>query len=311
MKITLKAGAAMRHTLGSEHRLYSFSRRHEPALTVAPGDEVLFRCHDCMDNLVPLAPDGDGFRSHDPARGNPATGPVAVEGAVPGMTLAATILEVNCAPRGLIWSTERRSGLLSVRIPEIDEQQVGFAPGMSFPLDPMIGVIGVAPPTGEIPNTTPGRHGGNLDCADIKPGATVHLPVTVPGALFGCGDIHALQADGEVAGMGIEVSGEVLARLELLPRILSPWPIVEQTEHFAVLTAARTLDEAADLAVAAARDLLMDQLGVEDADALMLQSMLCDLRVSQIVDPLKGARVCIPKSLLPVLEWGEAVCSGL
>ncbi|MEN6403811.1 MAG: acetamidase/formamidase family protein [Armatimonadia bacterium] len=293
----------MRHIVSSDHLTYSFSRRHEPALTVAPGDEVLLQCHDCMDNLIPLVPDGDGFRLHDPARGNPATGPVAVEGALPGMTLAVEVIQVSCAERGLIWATERSTGLLSVRIPEIDGAQVGFAPGMSFPFDPMIGVIGVAPPTGAIPNTTPGRHGGNLDCADIKPGATIYLPVTVPGALFGCGDIHALQADGEVSGMGIEVAGEVLVRLDLLPRIVSPWPVVEQAGHFAVLTAASTLDEAADLAVAAARDLLRNQLGVDDAEALMLQGMLCDLRVNQIVDPLKGARVCIPKSLLPVIDW--------
>ena len=124
----------------------------------------------------------------------------------------------------------------------------------------------MAPPAGAVPNSTPGRHGGNLDCADVRGGAVVHLPVTVPGGLFACGDIHALQADGEVAGMGVEVAGEVLARLELQPRIISPWPVVEQTGHYAVLTAARTLDEAADLAVAAARDLLSDQLGVDDAE---------------------------------------------
>lgn len=293
----------MRYEVGAQHRTYSFSRAHKAAVTVEAGDEVLFHCHDCMDNLVALRPDGGGFADHDPARGNPATGPVAVTGAEPGMTLVAQVLRITCQERGLIWGTDRQTGVLSVRIPEVSEEQVGFAPGLSFPLDPMIGVIGVAPPTGDIPNTYPGRHGGNLDCADIKPGALVYLPVTVPGALFGCGDIHALQADGEVAGMGVEVRGEVLVRLELLPRIMSPWPVVEQAEHFAVLTAAATLDEAADLAVAAARDLLVEQLGVADAEALMLQSMLCDLRVNQIVDPLKGARVCIPKALLPRLKF--------
>lgn len=293
----------MRHQLSSEHRVYSFSRKHLPVLTVQPGDEVLLACHDCMDNSFPLLPDADGFRHHDPACVNPATGPVAVAGALPGMTLVAELLAINCADKGLLWSTDRRTGEMTVRIPALEGQTVAFAPGYDFPLDPMVGVIGVAPPLGTIPNTTPGRHGGNMDCADIKAGARVYLAVTVPGALFGCGDIHARQADGEVAGMGIEVTGEVLARLDLQPRILSPWPIVETPEHFAVLTAARTLDEAADLAVDAARDLLMDQLGVSDADALMLQSMLCDLRVNQIVDPLKGARVCLPKSLLTELKF--------
>lgn len=290
----------MRHELSSEHRIYSFSRGHAPALTVQPGDEVLLHCHDCMDNTFPLVPDAAGFACQRPGCGNPATGPVAVAGALPGMTLAVEILDVTCADRGLIWAADRRTGELTVRIPEITGEHVTFG-NLTIPLDPVIGVMGVAPPSSTIPNTTPGRHGGNMDCADLKSGSTVYLPITVPGALFGCGDLHALQADGEVAGMGIEVSGEVLVSLSLRPRIVSPWPVVEHAGHFAVLTAAVTLDEAADLAVSAARDLLVDQLGVSDPDALMLQSMLCDLRISQIVDPLKGTRLCIPRSLLAEL----------
>jgi amidase len=219
------------------------------------------------------------------------------------VTLAVSVLDVRCAPEGLIWGTDRATGELTVRIPSVTDTTTHFLPAMAFRTDPVVGVIGVAPPVGTVPNSTPGRHGGNLDCADIKAGARVYLPVTVPGALFACGDVHALQADGEVAGMGIEVAGEVIVGLQLRPRTLSAWPIVEQSGHFAVLTAAVTLDEAADLAVAAARDLLKDQLGVSDADALMLQSMLCDLRISQIVDPLKGARVCIPRSLLGELRF--------
>jgi len=103
--------------------------------------------------------------------------------------------------------------------------------------------------------------------------------------------------------MGIEVPGEILVRLSLLPRIISPWPLVEWPDHISVLTAAATLDEAGDLAVAAARDLLVAQLGVSDAEAIMLQSMVCDLRVNQIVDPLKGMRVSIPRSLLQELRF--------
>lgn len=292
----------MRHDLSADHRIYSFSRRHHAALTIQPGDEVLIPTHDCMDNLLPLEPDASIFAHHDPARGNPATGPIAIAGAEPGMTLAVEILEITCADRGLIWSSDRRTGLLQVEIAAIADGQVHFR-DRALPLDPVIGVIGVAPPVGAIPNTTPGRHGGNLDCRDVTTGNTVYLPVTVPGALFGLGDLHALQGDGEVAGMGVEVAGEVLVRLSLLPRIVSPWPLVRTPQHLALLTAAVTLDEAADLAVAATRDLLMDQLRVTDAEALMLQSMLCDLRVSQIVDPLKGTRVCLPNTLLPNITW--------
>lgn len=292
----------MRHELSSAHRTYSFSRRHEPALTVASGDEVRLQTHDCFDNAVPHEPDAAGLRHTVPGHGNPATGPVAITGATPGMTLRVDVLAVTCAPRGIVYAADRRTGVLDLRAPEIGET-TGLSGDLRFPLDPVIGVMGVAPAAGEVPNTTPGRHGGNLDSTELRAGAVAYFPITVPGALFGAGDLHALQADGEVCGMGLEVAGEIVVRLSLLPRIICPWPLVQWPDHVSVLTAAPTLDEAADLAVAAARDLLVAQLGVTDAEAIMLQSMVCDLRVNQIVDPLKGMRVSIPRTVLPQLSF--------
>ncbi|WP_443192401.1 acetamidase/formamidase family protein, partial [Pseudomonas indica] len=49
----------------------------------------------------------------------------------------------------------------------------------------------------------PTRAGGNLDVRQLTAGATLYLPVQVPGALFSVGDAHASQGDGEVAGTGI------------------------------------------------------------------------------------------------------------
>jgi amidase len=281
-----------------EHCTYSFSRRHEPVLTVEPGAEVVLETRDCFDNQMPHEPDPAALEHVQPGRGNPATGPVFIAGAEPGMTLVAEVLDVTCEAQGILYATDRQTNLLWVRIPTMAEGQATFSEGLSFPLDPVVGVFGVAPSYGEVPNTTPGRHGGNLDCCEVKKGAKVYLPVGVSGALFGCGDIHALQADGEVCGMGIEVPGEVTVRLSLLPEIVAPWPIVETADHFAILTAAHSLDDAARQAVDAARTLLVTRGGYSDPDALMLQSLRCDLRVNQIVNPLSGARVCVPKGLL-------------
>ena len=44
-----------------------------------------------------------------------------------------------------------------------------------WPLRPMLGVIGVAPATGELDCMIPGMHGGNLDTNDVCPGSTLHL----------------------------------------------------------------------------------------------------------------------------------------
>ena len=50
---------------------------------------------------------------------------------------------------------------------------------------------------------TAGDFGGNLDASDVAQGATIHLPVFHPGALFYFGDFHALQGDGEIVGPGL------------------------------------------------------------------------------------------------------------
>lgn len=292
----------MAYRVAREHRVYSFSRRCEPVLSVESGSEVVLETNDCFDGQMPHQADASALECVQPGRGNPATGLVAVAGAEPGMTLVAEILDIACADRGIVYATDRRTNVLQVRIPTISGDTVTFAAGLTFPLDPVVGVIGVAPSYGEVPNTTPGRHGGNLDCSDVKRGAKVYLPVGVHGALFGCGDVHALQADGEVCGMGVEVAGEVTVRLSLLPEIHCPWPVVATESHLAVLTAAHSLDEAAHQAVDAARTLLVGSGGYSDPDALMLQSLRCDLRINQIVDPLVGVRVCIPKTVLPALH---------
>jgi len=289
----------MAYRVPRSYRNYSFCRRHEPALTVAPGAEVIVETEDCFDGQMPHEAVEGSLTYIQPGRGNPASGPVEVTGAKPGMTLVAEILDVTCDRHGVVYGSDRRTTAVQVDIAQIGDGRVSCL-GREFALDPVVGVLGVAPALGDVPSTHPGPHGGNLDCCDIKRGAKVYLPVGVPGALFSCGDIHALQSDGESCGMGIEVAGEVTVRLSLLPHTVAPWPVVEAADHFAVLTAGQTLDDAARLAVSAGRDLLVDN-GLGDAEAYMLESLVCDLRVNQIVNPLLGARMCIPKSLLPSL----------
>jgi amidase len=152
----------------------------------------------------------------------------------------------------------------------------------------------VAPAGDAVPNTTPGDHGGNLDTTDVRAGATVCLPVFQPGGLLALGDLHALQGDGELCGQGIEAAGEVTVQLDLMKGWLGPWPVVRAPGHWAVLASAPSLDEAGDLALLRARDLLMSVLAISDREAVMLLSTVGDLRVSQIVNPLKTARICIP-----------------
>jgi amidase len=79
---------------------------------------------------------------------------------------------------------------------------------LKIELNPMIGVIGVAP-LENISNGEPGPHGGNMDNKLISEGTVLYLPVFVEGALFGLGDLHAAMGDGEVNVTGIEIGGKV------------------------------------------------------------------------------------------------------
>ena len=61
----------------------------------------------------------------------------------------------------------------------------------------------------------------------IGEGATLILPVFHPGGLFFLGDGHALQADGEPLGTGIETSMEVEFQVELRKKARVSMPRVE------------------------------------------------------------------------------------
>jgi Acetamidase/Formamidase family. len=102
------------------------------------------------------------------------------------------------------------------KVVEINDGKVIFNEKLSFPVKPMIGVIGVAPKEGEINCGTPGPHGGNMDTTLIGEGTKLYLPVFVDGALFALGDLHAVMGDGEIGVSGVEVSGAVTVGLRVL-----------------------------------------------------------------------------------------------
>jgi len=62
----------------------------------------------------------------------------------------------------------------------------------AVPLRPMLGCVAVAPNVGQAAPGTgdSGRYGGNMDFNEIVEGATVYLPVNVPGALLYVRDAH-------------------------------------------------------------------------------------------------------------------------
>nr|WP_206885267.1 acetamidase/formamidase family protein [Alicyclobacillus mali (ex Roth et al. 2021)] len=294
------------YTLDPTHIVYSFASFHPPALSVPAGAVVQIETCDCFENQIER--EDQDFGTLDWNRINPATGPIHVQGAMPGDVLAVHILDIKLAKRGIM-TTGPGLGVMgghlaenAIRFVEIEHGQVVLPGGVRAPLRPMIGVIGVAPADGEVPCGTPGDHGGNMDCTRIAPGAVLLLPVSVQGALFALGDLHAAMGDGEVGVSGVEIAGRVTVRLEVIRDAACPAPMVISADDVSVIASADTLDAAAELATERAATWIAAAAHLHLADATMLLSASGRLRICQVVDPLKTARMEIDRGLLEQLR---------
>lgn len=287
--------------------LFSFDRDLEPVLKVPSGETVRIRTKDCFGNQL-QGPE-DQLSEIDWEAINPATGPIYVEGAVAGGTLKVHIDNIEldaqtssctgkdegvCGDRFSDWATH---------FCKVEDGKVVWDERLSIPLAPMIGVIGVAPEGEPVNCGTPGKHGGNMDNTAIAAGATLYFPVAVDGALFGCGDMHAVMGDGEVSVSGAEVAGYATVTLTALPELSVPNPLIENETHFGIIVSAESLDKAAELAVQQMVDLLASRTNESEADLVMLLSLVADVRVCQMVDPEKTVRFMVPKYVLDAIGF--------
>lgn len=237
-----------------------------------------------------------------------ATGPVYVEGAEPGDTLVVEVLDIRLQERGAIAVIPGHGGLAHLSFPpkakivRIDRSFVHFDE-LRITLRPMVGTIGVAPEEGDIPTGYPGRHGGNMDVSELGVGARIYLPVFSKGALLALGDLHAVQADGELCVSVVESPGEVLVRLDLIKGERINWPILEAEESFQVISAGKSLEEAAREAAEEAVKALMRARKIAFEEAYMLGSLLVSSRVNQVVDPLLGVRAAVPKGIVSIDDF--------
>jgi acetamidase/formamidase len=276
----------------------AWDRSLAPIAVVAPGDEITVETADASDGQLTAGSTAADVPGLDFTRVNPVTGPFAIEGARPGDALVIDILDVSVASWG--WTAVIPGfGLLAddfpdphLRISTIADGRAELLPGVSVPVVPMVGTIGVAPPEpGPHAMVPPRRWGGNLDIRHIGPGARLVLPVGVEGALLSLGDAHAAMGDGEVAGTGVETEATVRLRVALHRDAALGTPIIE--------THARTQRTGAALAttgvgpdlmaatVEATRALVHEittRTGLSAADAYLLASIAADLKISEVVD---------------------------
>jgi len=281
---------------------YGFSPDNSPAAHAKQGEPFLMETFDCFEGQIRR--DEQLATSLDWAHVNPATGPVYIEGVKPGNIVRFDLLEVRIAEQAVVTAIPQ-AGMLGdiitcaeTAVMPVEEEELVFRGRLRIPIRPMIGVIGVAPGEGSVPNGTPADHGGNLDCKTIGQGASIYFTASVPGALFGCGDLHAVMGDGEIVVTGAETNGEVVVRAQAVPMAGLPTPFLETQEHLATLASAATLDEAADRAVHNMAKFLVDSAHVPLNEAGMLMSLVGELKICQAVDPQRTVRFEFPKAAL-------------
>jgi acetamidase/formamidase len=259
-----------------------FSREYEPVETIQPGESVSFQTRSAVWKWDP-ADAGD----HPDGAGHALTGPFAVRGARAGQTLVVELHEIVPRPWGETWAGgESFSWQLDGDWWQLGERRVRSAP--------FLGVIGMPPPEpGEHSTIPPRRWGGNIDCKELVAGTTLYLPIPVDGALLMAGDGHGAQGDGEVSGTAIECPldrvtlGLDVRDLELrspLARIDGAWLALGFDED---------LDLAAEQALATILDLMERELGAPRPECLALASVAVDLRVTQIVNEVKGVHAVL------------------
>lgn len=293
--------------LDDEKVFYAFDKTLEPAMVVPSGTTVRVRTKDCFGNQIQKPEDElDGI---DWDHTNPATGPIFVEGAVPGGALMVSIDAIEFDNKSVSCTGENegvcgdRFNAWSTQVCEIDGDELVWDERLRIPLRPMIGVIGVAPEGDPINCGTPGSHGGNMDNTAITAGATLYFPVFADGALFGCGDMHAVMGDGEISVSGAEAAGWATVTLTAMPELKLVDPLIENATHFGVIASAETLDAAAGRAVHEMLDLICDRTAEDPDKVVMLLSLVGDVQVCQMVDPEKTIRFMVPKYVLDSLGF--------
>ena len=291
----------MQHTVPEDEVHYLWDEGNEPTLRIASGDEVVARTREVSDGQITPESTTEVLGSLDLERLYPLVGPIYVEGAAPGDTLAVEMLSIET--QGWGWTAILPGlGLLPddfpdpyLRIFDLSGEFAALDDVARIPIEPFFGTMGVCPAGARAQQVMPpGTFGGNLDVRQLTSGSTLYLPVQVEGALFSCGDAHGAQGDGEVCVTGIEAPMLGVFRLTLhkgrpipAPQFSVPGaltPRVDADGFYATTGVGPDLYAASQDALRAMIEYLTVTRPLSREDAYVLASLCVDLKISEIVD---------------------------
>lgn len=284
--------------------IFSFNPENKNVYTVEDGEIFWVETEDCYSGQI--TSDNVLRPNIDISIMDCSVGPIGIEGAMPGDTLRIEVIDIQFAPQGVM-VTSPGLGVLGDKITEANTKIIPISDGfaqfsdtISLPLTPMVGVLGVAPKTGDIHCAVPGDHGSNMDTKMVKKGAKVYLPVAVEGAGLACGDLHACMGDGELSGTGIETAGRICLRVDVLKNLTIERPMIDVGDGIYTIASNSDMKTAIRTAVDDMVSFLMKKKDLDFPDAYRLLSATCDIQISQVVNDNLTVRVHAPKLNLQI-----------
>jgi len=292
-----------------------------PVLRVRPGTALRLWSQDAFNGALRSVDDRSAEKV-DLRFVNPQTGPIWVEGAEPGDTLALHFVDLTPANDwgvsaaipffGGLTSTDRTVTLQdplpdTTWIYHLDSARgtVGFEArfgdfAVELPLAPMLGTVGVAPAAGEARTSlVPERFGGNMDAPQVRAGSTVYLGVNVEGALFSIGDGHYRQGEGEACGTAVEGAMTTTLVVELIKGGAPTWPRIEDDGHWMTVGSSRPMEDSWRIAQTELVRWFTDLYGLHPMDSYQLLSQITRAPIANVVDANYSVVVQAPKALLP------------
>ncbi len=270
------------YSLKKEQRAFAFDRTVAPVLEIDSGDTVTFETGDVAYERLSK---GETVEAIGLENFNAVTGPVLVRGAQPGDALKIEILDIQVRRAWSVWLPD--FGGLGKQTTSVRVRQIGLKDGraqisdaLSVPIKPMIGCIGVAPAEGKGSTFMPAYpFGGNMDLREMEAGATLYLPVQVPGALLALGDLHAAMGTAEPTWVSLEAAGSATLKISLEPGMKLSFPRLRIGDSTYCIGMGDTLEQGYQVALDQAYDLLVTGWELDPFDAYAYASARVAMRL--------------------------------
>jgi amidase len=273
----------------TEQRAFAFDAGLPPVLEIDPGAMVTFETGDAAYERLSHGESVDAIGLEN---FNAVTGPVSVRGAEPGDALRVDVLDIAITRAWSVWlpgfgGLGARTGELRVRQIPLQNGTARLSGRIAVPVEPMIGCIGVAPAQGKGSTFMPAYcWGGNMDLRELSPGATIYLPVQVPGALLSLGDLHAAMGTAEPTWVSLEAAGRARVRIGVEKGVTLDFPRLRVGSDTICIGMGDTVDKARQAALDQAYELLTGIHGLDPFEAYAYASARVGLRFGGPASPI-------------------------